>query len=552
MPSVFAVEMKLARDLAVGNATIAAAGAVLKKGRENSEKEIASLNQKLTRFNETKGLGDNYQGIIVAGLDGIVYAASKENFRGIDISDRDYFKRAVKGETMTGTALINKVTGEPFVPVAAPIYTEDGTPAGMVANLMQVQFLTDLIANTKIGKTGYAFITDSTGLVIAHPVKENVFKLNISELKGMEEVADYMKAGESGVASYTFQGEKKTTGFAPVKTTQWSIALTLPDSEFLEPVLAVRNTVLIVGIAFFIASVIIYFLFSRSISVPLKRGVEFADKIAKGDLSAELEVFRKDEIGLLAESLRDMVKRLASIVKDIRTTSDTVASGSMQLSETAQSLSQGASEQAASAEEVSSSIQEMTSNVQKNADNARQTERISLEAARKGKESGAIVVDAVNAIREIAQKIRIVEEISHQTNLLALNAAIEAARAGDHGKGFAVVASEVRKLAERSRKAAAEISEISASSIAKAQNAGEMIEQLIPDIQKTAELVQEINAASNEQAIGTEQIGKAVMQLDKVIQQNASVSEELASTSEELSSQAEQMQAAVNFFKLGG
>lgn len=230
---------------------------------------------------------------------------------------------------------------------------------------------------------------------------------------------------------------------------------------------------------------------------------------------------------------------------------DNVASGSQQMSSSSEEMSQGATEQAASAEEASSSMEEMSSNIRQNADNAQQTERIAQKAAEDAKEGGFAVEKTVTAMRDIAEKISIIEEISRQTDLLALNAAIEAARAGEHGKGFAVVASEVRKLAERSQTAAGEISTLSGSSVEVAEKAGKMLSKLVPDIQKTSELVQEINAASNEQNTGADQINRAIQQLDLVIQQNASTAEEMASTAEELAAQAEQLQGSVAFFKIG-
>ncbi len=220
------------------------------------------------------------------------------------------------------------------------------------------------------------------------------------------------------------------------------------------------------------------------------------------------------------------------------------------MSSSAQQMSQGATEQAASAEEVSSSIEEMNSTIKQNADNALTTEKIARQAAKDTEAGGKAVAETVAAMRDIASKIGIIEEIARQTNLLALNAAIEAARAGDAGKGFAVVASEVRKLAERSQKAATEISELSARSVSTAEETGRMLAKIVPDIQKTSELIQEIAAASKEQNAGADQIGKAIMQLDQVIQQNASASEEMASMSEELSSQAEQLAEVISFFKV--
>jgi methyl-accepting chemotaxis protein len=195
-------------------------------------------------------------------------------------------------------------------------------------------------------------------------------------------------------------------------------------------------------------------------------------------------------------------------------------------------------------------MEQMAANIRQNTDNAMQTEKIAVKSATDAREGGKAVTETVSAMKQIATKISIIEEIARQTNLLALNAAIEAARAGEHGKGFAVVASEVRKLAERSQSAAGEISQLSTSSVAIAEQAGDMLNKMLPDIQRTAELVQEINASSKEQDVGAEQINKAIQQLDQVIQQNAASAEEMASTTEELSSQAEQLKATIAFFTL--
>ncbi|MGE0917314.1 MCP four helix bundle domain-containing protein [Trichlorobacter lovleyi] len=273
-----------------------------------------------------------------------------------------------------------------------------------------------------------------------------------------------------------------------------------------------------------------------------------AKQVAQGNLMVELK--KRSENDDLMESLANMVEKLKEIVREVQAAADGIATGGQQLSATAQSLSQGATEQAASAEEISSSMEEMSSSIKQNADNASQTEKISNKSATDAREGGKAVNETVAAMKEIATKISIIEEIARQTNLLALNAAIEAARAGEHGKGFAVVASEVRKLAERSQTAAGEISELSGRSVQVAEAAGQMLTAILPDIQRTAELVQEISASSKEQDAGADQINRAIQQLDQVIQQNASAAEEMASTTEELAGQAEQLKTTIAFFSL--
>ncbi len=331
------------------------------------------------------------------------------------------------------------------------------------------------------------------------------------------------------------------------------------------------------------------FFISRMISIPIKNLTNIADMLAKGDINATVTPMTSDEVGnlersflamigtvkeqamvlekiskgdlnvhvrvisdkdALGKSLAFMVKNLREIMTEVKTAGDNVASGSQEMSASSEEMSQGASEQAAAAEEVSASMEQMSANIRQNADNASQTEKIALKTAADAEEGGKAVVRTVAAMKEISRKISIVEELARQTDLLALNVAIEAARAGDHGKGFAVVASEVRKLAERSRIAANEIGGLATESVDLAEKAGEMLSKLVPDIRKTAELVQEISGACNEQNAGTNQINKAVQQLDQVIQQNASLSEEMASTSESLANQAEQLQETIGYFSI--
>jgi methyl-accepting chemotaxis protein len=280
----------------------------------------------------------------------------------------------------------------------------------------------------------------------------------------------------------------------------------------------------------------------------LKATASVADRIAAGDLTVDAKP--KSEKDTLGVALESMVTKLSAVVGQVAVAAQNVAAGSTELSSSAEQLSQSSTEQASSTEEASSSMEEMTANVKQNADNAGQTETIARRSAADAEASGVAVSRAVDAMQIIATKINIVQEIARQTDLLALNAAVEAARAGEHGRGFAVVASEVRKLAERSQAAAAEIGTLSAETVKVARDAGQMLSKLVPDIKKTAELVEEITAACREQDVGCAQINQAIQQLDKVTQQNAAASEQVSSTSEELSSQAETLQQAIAYFRV--
>jgi methyl-accepting chemotaxis protein len=378
----------------------------------------------------------------------------------------------------------------------------------------------------------------------------------------------------AGIESYIKRANDQMSDLAKAGTDEANFA------KFLLIAIIVASLVVAVGSALWIAI---------NISRGLGRAVDLADAVAIGDLSKKIEVSSNDEIGDLVKSLNAMtvnlnataqvadsiasgdltvnakpqsdkdtlgialermVEKLRTVVTDAVTAAQNVSAGSQELSASAEQLSQGATEQASSAEEASSSMEEMAANVKQNAENAGQTEKIAHQSAKDAEASGAAVGRAVEAMQTIAGKITIVQEIARQTDLLALNAAVEAARAGEHGKGFAVVASEVRKLAERSQTAAAEIGDLSTETVKVAQEAGAMLLKLVPDIKKTAQLVEEITAACREQDVGSSQINQAIQQLDKVGQQNAAASEQVSATSEELASQAEQLQTTIAYFKI--
>lgn len=421
-------------------------------------------------------------------------------------------------------------------------------------------------------KSGYFFVYNKT-VNVALPTNQSLHGKDLGHLKdknGVMLVQELNKLAHNGGGFVTYVWPKPDKGDQP----KLSYAMLIPgtdmwigtgvylDNVHEEEALITRDIDSLVstyvwwigGSVFGVFMLIVLplcLLIVRSIIQPIGEAVELADQVASGDLTRDVTVEYHDEPGKLTESLATMIKRLRKIVGHAKSGADEVASGSSEVTSSAQILADGANRQAASVEEVSSAMEEMIAQISRNTDNAQQTEKMASQTATDAQKGGDTVMQAVDSIKNIAEKISIIEEIARQTNLLALNAAIEAARAGEAGKGFAVVASEVRKLAERSGSAAAEIGELSTTTLAQADAAGNMLTKMVPDIRQTAELVQEISTASIEQNSGAQEINKAIQELDQVIQQNAASSEELASTAEEFTGHAAQLQQSMQFFNIG-
>jgi len=514
------------------------------------EPAIASLHGKLS---------DDVSQATFVTLAGVSYNSDDQRSQ---VGDRAYFKAVVGGKDLSiSDPIVSKTTGLPIVVIAKAIKGPDDVLRGVFLMTVNLDRLSAIASSLKLGKTGYGWLIDETGLVIAHPQKEAVMKLNVTDADksgyhGLDALGKHMLASESGDGKWqSATGVSMSTYYARVPHSPgWVLGINMESAEIDEMVGAMLQVLLFIFIGGLVIALVLAIGVSRSITQPIAALVERAGIMAKGDLAKEFELSsleRRDELGDLARAFDHLSLSLREVVAAVQSASGQVTSGSDQISGTAQQLSQGAAEQAASTEEVSSSVEEMVATIKQNMDNSVATESIAQKAALDSEKVGIAVAESVSDMKAITEKIGIIDEIARQTNLLALNAAIEAARAGEAGKGFAVVASEVRKLAERSQVASSEITNLSHHTAESAEHSSKLIAMVVPDIKKTASMIQEVSASSQEQNTGADQIGKAMTQLDTVIQTNASAAEELASMAEELSSQAEHLSETIAFFKLG-
>ena len=424
----------------------------------------------------------------------------------------------------------------------------------------------------RYGDSGYIFVYDSKGvsLVQLGSDVEGTSRWDLQDTYGSYIVRDLIAAAKTGDGFSTYYYPKPGETDASPKRSynqyfaswDWIVgtgnyiddidALIQEEKIVLDK--RIFNTVqFIIGLDVFVVllSLILSWFMGKRISRPVEYLAGEARRIAEGDLTVQLQVSSRDETGDLAVAFSDMIERLKSIVKGIVEAAQLIKQNANEVASASQQVASGASEQASSAEEISSSMEELSANIQMNTDNSHQSNTIVSKAAKDASVGGQAVEETVDSMKTISEKIGIIEEIARNTNLLALNAAIEAARAGDAGKGFAVVASEVRKLAENSQIAANDITQISSESVKKADETRELMRNMVPAIQKSAEIAEEIMEGSNEQAKGAEQINLALLQMDQVIQANASSSEQIAAMSEELKKKSDDLDELVSFFHIG-
>lgn len=435
--------------------------------------------------------------------------------------------------------------------IATPMFDDKGyTLAVLVIQIADKEIDAVMMNHTGLGETGESYLVGADYLmrsssrfekdvILRKEVKSISAKNALEGREGIEILPDYR--GIPVISSYY---KIKVEGL------NWAMLTEMDESEALKAANKLQSQILIIILVLLVLFTGLGLFMARSISRPVEKAVAFVKSISEGDLTRTIDVDQRDEVGQMADYLREMNGKLHQIMSEIASSADNITAAGMQLSSSSQLIAQGANQSAASTEEVSSSMEEMVSNINQNAENAKQTETIALRASSDIADGSAAVITTVEAMKQIADKISIVGAIAEKTDLLAINAAIEAARAGEHGKGFAVVAAEVRKLAERSQIAAQEIDELSKSSVRVADQSGVILQKIVPDIQKTATLVQEIAAASMEQNAGSDQINNAIAQLSQVTQTNASSAEEMSSSAEELSAQAEMLRDLISFFTL--
>jgi len=530
--------------------------------------DAASFLADITRLDAT------YESVDLVDMSGNVVSANPAGGPSPNLSLMTCFKEATAGRTNIGSVVLSKVTGKPVTPVAVPV-SSGGKVVGAVILLPRIDFLGNLVAGERVGRTGYVTVVDSAGMIIAHADPDLIMNMNILELEG--DLANDIATVKSGVAHYVFKNVAREAAFAPVKNTGWSVILTLPSSEYLAPVKDIQVLLIVIAAAALLLTLVLYLLFARSITVPLSRAVAFAQSVASGDFTQQLPIHQRDEVGELAEALNGMSVKLSAMVAAVQQDAVELASSSSQISDSAQKLSEGAQSQASSIDRTSASMEELSASVERVAEHAQsqaaaaeqgtssmmqalatiETVSGSLqeisELARKSVDSAAAGTQAVQSVVEgistiasgserIAGILNLIADIADQTNLLALNASIEAARAGEHGRGFAVVASEVSKLADRSSSSTREIDSLIRESmrnvtkgVETARSSEKAMEQIRDSSQQVNEMIDRVSESMSTQVNAIKELAKALENVSEMSQNISASTEEQTSNAREMS-----------------
>ncbi len=559
-PAGFALDES--RSITVGGATVP----LLRSGSTPIDGQVEALAH-LT------GLADVVASVFVRRGDDFVRIATSQRDAngqqpvGTTLSrDDPAYRPGLRGEPTAGRVSLG---GREYLARYTPIRSAEGRVIGLLSVALDftegLRALKEDLKTARVGKTGYVYILDGSsgptqGLMLVHPTGEGKSFLDERDGNGQLFIRT-MLSERQGMIRYPWADAKrgetrardKVAVFSEFTPWHWIVVSSTYMDEFTEMSRMVRSGLIAAAaLAVPLLTVLIYLAVRRWVARPLGEAVSLAARVADGDLTAHSQSTSRDEAGRVLCALNVTVDKLAQLITEARNGAAALVTATGQVSEASQTLAQGANQQAAAVEETTASLEEMSASITHNAEHSREAEQMAAQGARDAEEGGRAVIETVEAMKVIAEKTGIIQDIAYQTNLLALNAAIEAARAGEHGRGFAVVATEVRKLAERSQASAKEIAAVADRSVHVAERSGQLLGELVPSIAKTAGLVQEVAAASREQASGVEQMNRAMIQVDQVTQRNATAAEELASTSEELAAQAGSLQQLMATFRLAG